>query len=740
MSKWALPIFFFVSAFLIEIFTFCSLGFGMFPTYAVYDISVILIITGIVYLCFNYIAQYVVSAFFLVCQLALSFINFSLYNLNDGAVFSWDMVNLITATAHAMSSDFVYVWYLLAVIGIGIADLLIGLLILIKIRKTTVPIKSHFSVAFVMMFVIVECMGTSSFAIQTVNENATTSYSLSGKILKDSTLLKSESLKSYGTYGYYIENAVSTIFNRTTKSDEEEAIEFFESGNIHDADDSSAFGVSENENVIVIMVESLEWITLSDGNKDSHTLSNELTPNIYKLIDEGFISSNFFAISKTNISEGVGFMGSYPAGKYLSQIVSSDNSSNFLYTLPNVLKENGYTTTYAHPNNGSFYSRKSSHANLGFDNIVFGDDVTGKTITWGHWMTEEDFVTETIDTLIPESAKDGQKFFTFYTSVSSHGAYDDNSYNNDQVQHKEEVLASNWYQNICKAYTDDRYRNYLVNYESAIVGLDKAIGVLIEQLENYGIYDNTTIVLYSDHNSYYHSLSYHIKGVELDDSTNKNLNTIPMVVKSNGVNNALATKGYYSNKNKTGLLLTDETENNFGFAKDDNTGTGTTNTNDDTTNTENDVVEISGVDVGTENDDIDTSNVDSDHKIISTSRFTSAYDIVPTILDILGISYNENLYVGTSLFEKVKTTATLIDKEQNEKEIEVTAFYSLYTTSLHGQYTFTKNLKTFTTTLPDGITSIDYEKKFKGVAVQLIKKIYYISMLYTNNIYSMLEK
>ena len=83
---------------------------------------------------------------------------------------------------------------------------------------------------------------------------------------------------------------MNVLSNSTNKAMVEKAVNYFNSGETFDADNSTVFGASEGDNVIVIMMESLEWYGFTDGEYNSKTFSDELTPNIYKLINEGVIS------------------------------------------------------------------------------------------------------------------------------------------------------------------------------------------------------------------------------------------------------------------------------------------------------------------------------------------------------------------------------------------------------------------------------------------------------------------
>ena len=406
---------------------------------------------------------------------------------------------------------------------------------------------------------------------------------------------------------------------------------------------SDVFGVDSRNNVIVIMMESLEWFCFGDGNYDPNfnNLSYELTPNIYSLIygedyltdtnnenvdNDGLIAKNFFSKSKTNYSEGYGILGNYPVGENLSDIAGNnyDNTLKaFNYSMPGVLSNLGYNTSYVHSHIISFYDRDKTHSNLGFENVIGKDNVldsegnpvyTGDQLEWDHWDSEADFVRNAIDYIIPTDYNE-RPFYTFYLNVSSHGSYVNNEnevdcmrYQNyvrwgeddcifnedtrcwelkDENADPQDLTPTEWYGNVLANYaeTDPSLCEELVYYQCGVMGLDEAVGVIIDKLKEYNIYDETTLVLYSDHYSFYNKLSNRVKGIDENDYSSIELNTIPMIISSPGL------KEYNS-----------------------------------------------------------TQNEPDDVKYTVNTRFCSAYDIIPTIFDLLGVSFNENLYIGHSLF------------------------------------------------------------------------------------------
>ena len=710
VSKLGLSLFYLIVTVLLEIMTFCMLDIGFLPENFLYDFSFMLMFMGIIFIIPNYLAQYIVSMVMIVIQLVITYVNYTLYHLY-GDVFSFDMVKLFNETKQAITSDFTYVWIIVFLVILALILGLVGFLIYRSLKRYKMPFHKNFSVFILMVVLIVQGLGMSVYTQQSTYISAASSitdedYVLSDEFLRDTTMLKIASLKSLGTYGYYVNNIMNVLSDTQSKVVIEQSVKYFNSGDNYNADSSNVFGVSNGDNVIVIMLESLEWYPFTDGTENSYTFSNELTPNIYNLIQDGFIATDFFAKSKTNISEGIGFLGSYPIGKYMEQVTGKKQLDNYGFSMPNVLNKLGYTTCYLHSNVGSYYSRKSTHKYLGFSNVYCGDDAIDSDIKWGHWMKEEDFVYSALDEgyLIPENANE-KPFYSFYTTVSSHGPYTNNSDNADQKAYKDFVkygstadydeelrVETEWYKNAKESYPESAI-NYLVNYQASIVGLDKAIGVIVNRLNELGIYDNTTICLYSDHNAYYHTLSNTIKGVDSTDYSNTELNTIPFIIKSNGLNNAIKEKGYYSESNPNGVLAIGDR-----YGNEDEQG----------------------------------------NLIPSTSRFSSAYDIVPTLLDLLGIEFNRNFYPGNSLFTNIETMVSVYDEDGNVVKEPVIAYYS-HTGGVYGKYGHTKDMQSYEFEFPNNYTYGSYTSNFKIVAKQILLKLNYVSTLYSYGVYSKLN-
>ncbi len=726
-NKLFMLLYFVIGALILEALTFLVLDFGFMPEYFWYNFFLILVVGVTFFIIPNYTAQYVSYSVVLGIQAVLIYINYSLTRVY-GDLLSIEMLRLIREAGAAMTSSFVYIAVVLEIIFVYLAILGVGALVLKYCRKDKNTVKQHFSVFTLIIFMSAQLMAVG-FSIRTREMMGARvsitdpSYALTDKFLMDTSILKTSSYMKFGTYGYYT-NMITNAIENEQKEIEKATIEYFDNGFIYGSDygnenskyEYPVFGVDKGNNVIVIMMESLEWFGFGDGTYDS-TFENlkyvddqleqkTFTPNITKLIygedylsdmdninldNDGLIAKNFFAKSKTNMSEGQGIIGNYPIAQALTDIVKKDTKSNFAlgYAMPYVMKNHGYTTSYVHSHDISFYSRGKTHSHLGFDNVVGknsikdedGDYIYKKDdLDFDNWDAEGRFAENAINHIVPTDRS--KPFYTFYLNVSSHGSYKSDRNENDgdteryyyYVKYgaddcvkdaetgvwslnkdKSDATPTEWYKNVLENHS--KIAEDLVYYQCGVIGLDDAIGVIINKLKEYAIYDETTLLLYSDHYAYYDSLSHDYKDLPRNDNNNQELNTIPMIISSPGL------KQYNS------------------------------------------------------------THVE---KFIVNTRFTSAYDVVPTLFDLLGIKFNENLYLGHSIFRP----ADYVYKE-NEQMKDVVVYYS-NTGGIFGDGVYTFDLSHFTT--KDNFKDSTLEL-FKNEAVKHLIKINFITYLNRYNLY-----
>jgi len=739
-SKLSLALYFIVSALIIDVVTFCLLDVGFVPEYFWYNLAIISIFALLIYAIPNYVAQYIGYLIVLLVQTILTYVNYSL-SVIYGDLFSIDMLMLGGEAMAAITTNFIYFGVIAQLVAVFLAIAIIGFLILKSANKDKVKVRQHFTIYNVAIIVVIQlfsigcCVNTRNNINSSASTNPT-SFVHSDAFLMNTAYLKENSYKKFGTYGYFANLIMNNVsgYNEAHKT---ATIEYFNSGNMYDGTyyvndnqiSNGMFGRAEGQNVVVIMMESVEWFAFGDGNYDYmlENFSDELTPNIYNLInsDYSMISSNFYAKSKTNYSESFAVLGMYPVGQSLSDVMGfgyEDETNAFGYSMPSVMRNEGYTTSYIHSNELGFYRRSDTHKYLGFDNVLGKDTVkdesgdkvyTGRDLWWDHWDAEGDFARNAMYTLVPENYKE-KNFYSFYLNVSSHGPYVYDKNDGDCLRYRDYVMYgeddciwneekriwelkdkstctfdkknkvwkkkansnltySEWYQNIVDKFgeTDPALCNEMIFYQCGVVGLDEAIGAIIKQLKDYkyddgtSVYDNTTLLLYSDHYAYYNGLTNRYKGFESNDVTSVELNTIPMIIHSSAIKEY--ADEFYPDREKDYLI---------------------------------------------------------------NDRFSSAYDIIPTLLDILGVKYNENLYLGHSLFRPADNYYTIGGVNR-----DMTVYYS-NTGGIYSEHMYTYNLKDFYTT-SDELGS-DTQEIFMDEVSKVLAKLNYLGILNNYHLYNQL--
>ena len=184
-----------------------------------------------------------------------------------------------------------------------------------------------------------------------------------------------------------------------------------------------------------------------------------------------------------------------------------------------------------------------------------------------------------------------------------------------------------------------------------------AVGVIVKKLKEEGIFEETTMLFYSDHNAYYDELSHNVKGLDPNNNNTKELNIIPMFIVSPGLQEYNSTH---------------------------------------------------------------------EQKFLVNDRFSSSYDIIPTMFDLLGVKFNENLYLGHSLFRPADYIFT-----ENGVTKDMVVYYS-NTGGLYGDGIYTFNLEKF-------ITSQNYSNStiqlFKAECSNLLRKLNFIGYLNRYDLY-----
>jgi len=234
------------------------------------------------------------------------------------------------------------------------------------------------------------------------------------------------------------------------------------------------FGAAKGKNVIVIQMESLQNFLIGmkvDGQ--------EVTPNLNKLAAENFRYDKFY----TMVGQGTTSDAEYVVNTSLyvpkHEPATKNNVKKDLPSLPKLLRAQGYDTATFHTNDVQFWNRTELYKALGFDRYYdqsfYGDD---DHIAFG--ASDEVLYSKTIGELKRMDAAD-KPFYAQILSMSAHHPYN---------LPPEKIRMT-----VPEDMADSMIGRYIQSHNYA----DYALGQFIEELKSSGLWDDSIVILYGDH-------------------------------------------------------------------------------------------------------------------------------------------------------------------------------------------------------------------------------------------------
>lgn len=288
-------------------------------------------------------------------------------------------------------------------------------------------------------------------------------------------------IKISSIYGYHIwdlENAIATR-THTKYATKEQMMTDYENlktsyeekyGN----DEYNLAGILKDKNIIIVQLEALQrFVTNKKIN------GKEITPNINKFLRENIEITNMHmqSYSTTADSEHSSINSIYPTENGMAYSKYFSNKYDSLYQ---VFNNANYYTSYMHGNEEKFWNRGNVYKRLNIDDLALIDKFEATELVSGY-LSDEELYKQAVEKFKTYE----QPFISFMVAASSHtpfyliGLEDRNKIQVDVGKY----LASN-------------FGNYL---ESASYA-DYAFGVFIDKLKQEGLYDDTAILIFGDHN------------------------------------------------------------------------------------------------------------------------------------------------------------------------------------------------------------------------------------------------
>lgn len=537
---------------ILELVTFALFDFKtasgskqVLPQYIFFDIGIWLFVCGLL-LCSkkNWVSN-LIFYISIIIKVTLFIVGVTLKG-DFGYLFTLDKARLIPEMLESMNTTFINYW-LIAVAVLGSVFVIALPIVFDKIlgRKKIQLKRISNSIFCLLLFLITSTVGAGCFAAQTALMKTSSAHKeiSDDKYLYQNLHINDLSFQKFGSCGFYIKNFINLIFpnNGVSKSEETSTIETYNKSVAGRDVTASLYG----DNLIMIMLESFEWFAIDPYN----------TPNLWALKtgessdyvdDQALVFENYYSNNKTNVSEDIGLLGYMPNEAMFS--VKSANSYATKFSLPNLFKNEGYSTTYLHNWKIKFYNRNEVNKNIGFDKIYSLEDFQSdsKSTKFNFYNLESEFIDQFMDEIAPTD----RKFMSFYTTVSSHGSY---AIQNPKFEKHFNTYDKNlskmktWFTN--NGYTfpeDEEFQAYLKEYKSSVMDTDEMIGKLFDHLNKTGLINNTAVLLYSDHNAYYQNLSKNIKGTQDHNFSSQKAYTVPMMLYSKKVSRSRIVRDFCS--------------------------------------------------------------------------------------------------------------------------------------------------------------------------------------------------
>ena len=330
--------------------------------------------------------------------------------------------------------------------------------------------KSYF--CFLAMITIISVIGLSLSARLNMGKEAKDSYdaSLSAKSSYIEFNNPSKNIQVSGMYESFFRGCYIYVRDKIRYNPDEinKEIKSYIKNNKKDVNNNEYTGIFKDNNLIFIMVESL----------DKFLVTNKTMPTLYKLSNEGLNFTNRYSPAFGG-GQTINSEFALNTGLYTSLEENIFNSSNtYKSSLANKFKNKGYSANSIHFNNGVFYNRSEFHKNLGYDNHYALSDM--EDIDHDNYNYEYDtnliLSSDVSNLIIP----DNDRFLSFITTYSTHLPY---------------TSANN------RCDTNDE----LSCIYSLAKDTDKMFDLLINELRKRNILDDTVIVIAADHYMYGYS-------------------------------------------------------------------------------------------------------------------------------------------------------------------------------------------------------------------------------------------
>ncbi len=236
---------------------------------------------------------------------------------------------------------------------------------------------------------------------------------------------------------------------------------------------NDTFSVYEGSNVVVVQVEALMNFMIGKTIGEE-----EITPHFNSLMKDSMYFANYYHQTGQGRTSDADFSSNsslhpLPTG---SVFVRFPNHNYDM--LPAILSTNGYETGAYHAYEGSFWNRNAMYRAMGYGHFYSKKHyVMDEALGWS--LGDKSFFRQSLDFMTEGNR---QPFYSFLITLTSHHPY--------------QLPAAKRKLNV-----GDFEGTIFGQYLESVHYADEALGQLIEGMKQKGIWDNTILYVYGDHDN-----------------------------------------------------------------------------------------------------------------------------------------------------------------------------------------------------------------------------------------------
>lgn len=281
---------------------------------------------------------------------------------------------------------------------------------------------------------------------------------------------KAEFIEKFGIGSYIRKDIELTASDDALNKDE---LNYWIDNNRELSENNEYTDIFKDKNLIILQSESLSV----------NAINENITPNLFRLKNEGIFFGNFYApLYPANTSDSEFIIQSSLIPSLNNGITCYEYGDNdFRETLPLLFKNKGYSVNSYHSYFENYYNRNNFHKALGFDNYYGLESLfIDEKIKYEEEYWTDDY--KLIEAYL--NNRNSDKYYSLIITASGHLPYD-----------RSRAQLNDNYLKIKESYPE--MNDELAYYYASLMKYDDALGLLINNLN-----ENDVLVIVGDHYPY----------------------------------------------------------------------------------------------------------------------------------------------------------------------------------------------------------------------------------------------